>query len=752
MIVCPGTTSALTDAAPGGIWSSGAPGTVAISASGVITGIIYGTSAITYSVTNSCGTAYITAIASVNPAPFAGAIEGGPFVCAGTTITLTNPAAAGTGIWSSGTPAIATIGATSGVVTGIATGTTVITYSVDNVCGTAITTKIITVHAAPGPILGPNVLCVGNAISLSDSVADGTWSSSNATVATVAAGVGTFPTGVVSGIATGTVTISYVIAPGCLATKSVTVNPIGFVTTGGQLCVNATELAPAFPAGGTWSSSTLSVATVDSATGVVTGIESGVAIISYTLGAACMVVTPVTVNMLPPNYYVIGGGSYCLGGSGATIGLDGSDTGISYHLYHAGSPLDSLVGTGAALDYGLMASSGVYSVLAINITSGCTNWMGGTVTVNVTVPTAPAVSIVEDLGTTVCTGSWVNFTAIPVNGGTAPTYIWYVNGVNAGIGNTYGYVPAGGDVVKVVLTSNATCTAPDTAVASVTMTTSNNLVPAVSIAVSPGDSVCPGTPVTFTPAPVYGGLAPVYLWKVNGIVHGTGSTFTYLPIDGDNIFCWMNSSLACATPDSVPSNNIVMRVPPIEIPAVSVVALPANTIAPGDTVTFVASVGFTGITLTYEWQVNGTLIPGATANTFISSTLASHDTVTVRAIGFSICGATAREASIIVVDTSTSGTGANTLGTSDASGIHDIKLIPNPNNGTFTLKGSLPDQQVIVSVTDVLGQVIIRKEVHVQGGRINELIQLGNVLSNGMYLLHMKGENENRTFHFVVER
>ncbi len=752
LIVCPGTSSALTDAALGGVWSSSAPGTVAISASGVITGISYGTSVITYSVTNGCGNAYTTTIASVNPAPAAGAIEGGPFVCAGTTITLTNPVAAGTGLWSPGAPAIADIGATSGIVTGFTTGTTIITYSVTNVCGTAIATKIITVHAAPAPILGPDKLCVGNTISLSDSVADGVWSSSNASVATVVPGVGVVPTGLVSGIATGTVTISYVIAPACLATKVVTVNPIGFVTTGGQLCVDATELAPAFPAGGTWSSSTPSVATVDPATGLVTGIESGVAIISYTLGAACIVQTPVTVNRLPANFYVIGGGSYCLGGSGASISLNGSDTGVSYSLYHGGSPLDSIIGTGSALDYGMMASSGIYSVLATNIGTGCTKWMGGTVTVNVTVPVPPFVTIFEDLGTTICSSSWVNFTAIPVNGGTAPTYVWYVNGVNAGTGATYGYVPANGDVVKVVLTSNAVCTAPDTAASSVTMTTSNNLVPAVTISTSPGDSVCPGTPVTFTPSTSFGGLTPGYTWRVNGIVQGSGSTFTYLPMGGDNILCFMTSSIACATPDSVPSNSIVIRVPAIEIPAVSLVALPGNTFALGDTVSFVASVGFTGIALTYEWQVNGTLIAGATADTFTTSSITSHDTVTVRVTGYSTCGSTAREATIIMVDTSTTGTGTGTLGTTNVSGIQDVKLIPNPNNGTFTLKGSLVKQQVIVSVTDMLGQVILRKEVGVQDGRINELIQLGGIISNGMYLLHLKGENESRTFHFVVER
>ena len=55
-------------------------------------------------------------------------------------------------------------------------------------------------------------------------------------------------------------------------------------------------------------------------------------------------------------------------------------------------------------------------------------------------------------------GSYVLFTATPVNGGTIPAYQWKVNGMNVGSGlSTYSYVPSYHDQVKCVLTSNYTC-------------------------------------------------------------------------------------------------------------------------------------------------------------------------------------------------------------------------------------------------------------------------------------------------------
>ena len=73
-IICEGSTTTLSDAASGGTWSSISTGVATIDGAEVVTGISAGTSVISYTVSNSCGTVAATTIVTVNPLPIAGSI------------------------------------------------------------------------------------------------------------------------------------------------------------------------------------------------------------------------------------------------------------------------------------------------------------------------------------------------------------------------------------------------------------------------------------------------------------------------------------------------------------------------------------------------------------------------------------------------------------------------------------------------------------------------------------------------------
>ena len=176
---------------------------------GIVTGVAGGIVTITYTVTTDCGTSSSTYQVTVNPLPNAGTISGGLFVCTGSTTTLTSSVTGGT--WSSSNTSVATVNATTGVVTGVAAGSSIITYTVTSAtgCGTASNTATVTVGDLPnaGTVTGAATLCAGStAIFTSDGTGGGSWSSNN-----TAAGNGRSVSGVVTGVAAGSATITYTV-------------------------------------------------------------------------------------------------------------------------------------------------------------------------------------------------------------------------------------------------------------------------------------------------------------------------------------------------------------------------------------------------------------------------------------------------------------------------------------------------------------------------------------------------------------
>jgi hypothetical protein len=216
----------------------------------------------------------------------------------------------------------------------------------------------------------------------------------------------------------------------------------------------------------------------------------------------------------------------------------------------------------------------------------------------VTVHANSAVSIsIAASQNNICAGTQVTFTATPTNGGANPVYQWKKNGSNVGSNQpTYAYVPANGDIITCVLTSGLTCTSGNPA-------TSNSInmsvIPKVNVSVAivaSANPVTAGTAVTFTATPTNGGTSPSFQWKVNGVVAGTNtSTLTFTPVNGDQVFCLLTSSLTCVNNSVATSNVITMTVntPPVNP---LVVTLPNKLAIPGTTVIFPVKLKGAGIT------------------------------------------------------------------------------------------------------------------------------------------------------------
>jgi hypothetical protein len=80
--------------------------------------------------------------------------------------------------------------------------------------------------------------------------------------------------------------------------------------------------------------------------------------------------------------------------------------------------------------------------------------------------------------------------------------------------------------------------------------------------------------------------------------------------------------------------------------------------------------------------------------------------------------------------------------------------MPNPNNGTFTVKGTLSmvSGEATIEVTNMLGQVVYRSKATVRNSNIEEHITLDNTLANGMYLLNVRSGDNSKVFPVSVSR
>ncbi|MCD6013194.1 MAG: C-terminal target protein [Flavipsychrobacter sp.] len=271
-----------------------------------------------------------------------------------------------------------------------------------------------------------------------------------------------------------------------------------------------------------------------------------------------------SINVIPAPtaFSVTGGGNYCAGSHGVHIGLGGSNVGIAYKLFHAGTYIGSMPGTGAPLDFGLYTPAGVYTVVAQNSVYGCTANMDDTAYISLMAVVIPDVTITNDAapGNAVCEGHTTMFTANPVYPGPNPTYTWTVNGAFAGTGATFSYVAANSDYVEVTMTSDATCAVPSILDEGLFMVVKAAIVPTVVVNAYPGTTIINGTYDTITAIPVNGGVNPTFQWYVNGVLVAGATSNKFISNAFKNNDTVEARVMGCAaTPGS---GYVVMRVFP----------------------------------------------------------------------------------------------------------------------------------------------------------------------------------------------
>ena len=289
------------------------------------------------------------------------------------------------------------------------------------------------------------------------------------------------------------------------------------------------------------------------------------------------------------------------------------------------------VGVDSFLYYDTALVNGDSITVAMTSSIACANQpfaVSSPVVMTVTQPVTPSV-IINASQTTICPLQTVTFTASPLYPGTNPQYVWRVNNYYFGTNNPVFQIATlnDGDSVSVQMYSTYPCTTTYYAESNwIRIHSTSSVTPSVTIDATAID-ICTGQQATFTAHPLSGGTNPSYQWKLNGNnVGGDSATYHNSVLqNGDTVKVVMTSSLGCANPQTVSSNNITINVSGSVIPAVSLSATSAS-ICSGTQVIITASPINGGNSPTYQWKLNGNNV-GGDSSTYQSSSFANGDVI-----------------------------------------------------------------------------------------------------------------------------
>jgi uncharacterized protein YjdB len=473
-----------------------------------------------YSVTYSNnGTASGSGTVTVNPLP---TINGGQdqTVCQGALVTLSGTGGASY-TWDNGI--------TNGVAF-VANATTTYTVTGTNANGCTNTDQVtVTVNAAPTvSAINSQTLCAGasaSAVTFSGTAgATYSWVNSNTSIGLAASGTGNIAVFTASNATanpiTGTITVTPTQA-GCTGTPQTytyTVNPNPTITGNNPLCVGATlQLTGSgtAAANNAWVSGTPANGTVSNS-GLVTGVNAGNTIITYTNANGCTATQAITINANPTvtgNTVICPNTTSQLTGSGVPAGNN------AWSSSNAGIATVSNTGLVTAVSFGT-------TTITYTASTGCL----ATATVNVTNPTTPTFNPIA----AVCAGGAISLPGASTNN-IQGTWTPAVNNIQT---TTYTFTPSAGQCA-----TNATLTV--------------NVNPLPTINAGQDQTVCQGANVTLS-----GTGGSTYSWNngvSNGVAFVPNATTTYT-VTGTNANGCSNTDQVTVTvsPNPTLSGNTVI--------------------------------------------------------------------------------------------------------------------------------------------------------------------------------------------------
>lgn len=578
--VCVGNTRQLTGSATANAtnpWVSSNTTVATINSTGLVTGLVAGTTNITYTNSNGC---QVTQVFTVFPIPTV--VANDVSVCTTGTVNIT-ASGANTYTWSPGTSLSATTGSSVTFTPGT---TTTYTVTGTDVNGCTNTDPVTVTVLANAPIVASADVTICNGAMTNISASGGvsyTWNQ----------GLGAGQNFNVSPTTTTTYTVTGTDASGCVGTDQVivTVNPLPTATISGtaSVCQNGTSPVVTFNgAGGTAPytftytingggnatvvSNGAGVATVNAPTGTVGTFTYNLVSVQDASSTTCSQTQAgsaiITVNPLP-TATISGTASVCQNGTSPVITFNGASGTAPYTFtYNINGGGNTTVVSNAAGVATVNAPTGTVGTFTYNLVSvqdasstSCTQAQTGSAIITVNpLPTATISGTAS-----VCLGGTspvITFTG--VNGTSPYTFTYNINGAGqttvTSVGNTATVsapsTPVGTfnyNLVSVVDASSTACTQNQTGTA--TITVNPNPVPVITGATE----YCAGNTATISTTVPY----TTYAWSTGG------STPSIQVTDADNpITVTVTNANGCSGTSgtySVVQNNVITYNTQVEI-------------------------------------------------------------------------------------------------------------------------------------------------------------------------------------------
>ncbi|MBN9482280.1 MAG: hypothetical protein BGO70_17030 [Bacteroidetes bacterium 43-93] len=180
-------------------------------------------------------------------------------------------------------------------------------------------------------------------------------------------------------------------------------------------------------------------------------------------------------------------------------------------------------------------------------------------------------------------------------------------------------------------------------------------------------------------------------------------------------------------------------------PTLALSSSAGTTVAQGTTVVFTANPSSAGANPSFKWYKNGVLVAGQASATYTAIAgvdFVNGDTITSFVKSSLPCATVDSAIDKIIMNV--------TLGVKNVTPDCNIRISPNPSNGSFLLKGYVNANDVKMNIVNELGQVIYSQNINVVNNVLVSEVKLDNVRS-GVYFVRLQAEGISQIARLIIQ-